>query len=405
MEIFWIFAGITIFGLVGYGLQILAVRSHILKHPLHCGEGSSLPRSFLPISILKPLKGLDDNLFDNLESFCLQDYPEYEIIFSLQDYNDPAYKVVRKIKDKYPDGDISIIVERCDIGLNPKVNNLIHAYKASKYAHILISDSNVVVDKAYLREISKHMEDPDVGLVSSLIKGTGGHTVGSVFENLHLNSFVVGSVCFLDKFLKMPCVVGKSMLMGKRDLEAIGGLRAVKDILAEDYIIGERMHRSGKKVVLSDYMISNVNEYWGIKKFLNRHTRWGKLRWKIGGIKYLSELIGNPVFMACLPVLLWEPSKTTISFALLVSLVKTSGDFYLGRKTGAELNNPFLYMLSPVKDLLIGIIWFIPLLNNTIVWRGSRYIIGRNSMLSPCAETGFWSLRYRIADAIKGRFA
>lgn len=203
MEIFWIFASITILGLVGYGFQIFAVRSYISVSPLNSGEGDALPRFFPPVSILKPLKGLDDNLFDNLESFCKQDYPEYEIIFSLQDANDPAYKVARKIKEKYPLKDISLIVERCAEGLNPKVNNLIPAYKMAKYEHILISDSNILVERNYLREIAGHMEDPAVGLVSNLIKGVGGLSVGSVFENLHINSFVMGSVCFLAKILRM----------------------------------------------------------------------------------------------------------------------------------------------------------------------------------------------------------
>jgi ceramide glucosyltransferase len=404
MEIFWIFAGITILGLVGYGFQVFAVRSYIAASPLNSGEGNSLPRNFPPISILKPLKGLDDNLFDNLESFCRQDYPEYEVIFSLQDYNDAAYKVARKVKEKYPDRDISIVVERCDEGLNPKVNNLIPACRTAKYQHILISDSNVMVGSAYLREITKPLTDREVGLVSNLIKGVGGRSVGSVLENLHMNSFVLGSVCFLDKFLGMPCVVGKSMLMKKRDLEAIGGLRAFKDVLAEDYMIGKMMNDAGKKVVLSRYMIKNVNHYWGIRKFINRHSRWGKLRWKIGGLKYLSELVGNAVFMSMLPIMLWEPSRITVPFALLVSLLKASGDFYIGRRTASDAN-PFLYFLSPVKDVLIGLMWFVPILSNTVVWRGNRYIIGKDSLLSPYPETGIWSWRYRFVDAIRERLA
>jgi ceramide glucosyltransferase len=374
----------------------------------HCNEQSTInyeqSAQLSPISILKPLKGLDDNLFDNLASFCTQDYPEYEIIFSLQDHNDSAYKVARKIKDKYPEKNISIIVERCDIGLNPKVNNLIPAYKASRYDYVLISDSNILVDKNYLKEIVKHMKDPDVGLVSNVIKGTGGSTIGSIFENLHLNSFVIGSVCFLDKFLKMPCVVGKSMLMRKSDLEAMGGFKAVKDVLAEDYVIGEKIHKMGKKVVLSNYAINNVNEYWGIRRFLNRHTRWGKLRWKLGGIKYISELIGNPVFMSIIAMLSWEISKTTVSFALLVALIKTLGDLHIGKITDSD-SNPLIYLLSPVKDIIIGLIWFVPILSNTVVWRGNRYIIGKDSMLSPYPETGIWSWRYKLIDAIKARIA
>ncbi len=404
MTIFWIFACITILGLVGYGFQIFAVRSHTSR-PLHySGEGEALPLHFPPISVLKPLKGLDDNLFDNLESFCTQDYPQYEIIFSLQDYNDPAYMVARKVKEKYPDRDISILVERCDEGLNPKVNNLIPAYRIAKYQHILISDSNVMVDQGYLKAITKPMNEPGVGLVSNLIKGVGARSLGSIFENLHMNSFVLGSVCFLDKCLKMPCVVGKSMLMKKSDLDAIGGLRAFRDVLAEDYMIGRRMSESGKRVALSRYMIRNVNHYWGIRKFINRHTRWGKLRWKIGGLKYFSELVGNSVFMAALPTVLWQPSKISISFALLVCLLKTGGDYYIGRRTDSELN-PFLYFLAPVKDILIGLLWLVPIISNTVVWRGNRYVIEKGSVLSSFPETGIWSWRYRFVDAIRERLA
>ncbi|MGO9014816.1 MAG: ceramide glucosyltransferase [Dissulfurispiraceae bacterium] len=408
MGIFWLFASLTFLGLIAYGFQILAVRSY-LSTPCDCGEGHALPRLFPPVSILKPLKGLDDNLHDNLLSFCNQDYPEYEIIFSLQSHNDPAYKVARKIREKCPDRNITIIVEDSNSGLNPKVNNLLPAYKVSRYDYILISDSNVMVDEKYLRAITSHIENPakgrEIGLVSNIIKGVGGRSLGAVFENLHLNSFVMGSVCFLDKFLRMPCVVGKSMLMSKKDLEAIGGLKAVKDILAEDYVIGERMRKSGKKVVLSGYMVQNVNQYWGLRRFLNRHTRWGKLRWKLGGGKYVFELLGNPVFMSALPIVFWQCTKLTVTFAILTSLLKVAGDFYLGRKTGSELDNPFLYLLAPFKDLLIGLIWSVPIVSNTVVWRGNRYSIGKNSILSPCPETGFWSLRYRIIDAIKERFA
>ena len=404
MEIFMIFAGLAVLGLIAYGFQIWAIRLKLKTGNGEFNAASKKGDCFPPISVLKPLKGLDDNLFDNLESICMQDYPEYEIIFSLQDHNDPAYKIARKIKDKYPAKDISIIVERCDAGLNPKVNNLIPAYRIAKFEHILISDSNVMANRNYLQEISRHTEDPEVGLVSNMIKGTGGYSFGSVFENLHLNSFIMGSVCFLDKFLKMPCVVGKSMLMKKKDLEAIGGFRAVKDVLAEDYLIGKMMHTMGKKVVLSHHMIKNVNEYWGMRKFVNRHTRWGKLRWKIGGIKYFSELFSNAVFMSFLPVLLWEPSRITLTFAVCVSSVKILGDIYISRKIRTRMNW-LLYVLSPVKDLVIGLIWFVPILSTTVAWRGTRYKIGKDSMLSPCPETGIWSWRYRLTDTIKARLA
>jgi ceramide glucosyltransferase len=269
-----------------------------------------------------------------------------------------------------------------------------------------------MVGKNYLREIMRHTQDPAVGLVSNVIRGAGGRSIGAILENLHLNSFILGSVSFLDQFLGMPCVIGKSMLMKKNDLEAMGGLEAFKDILAEDFIIGREMHRAGKKVVLSNYLISNVNEYWGIKRFLNRHTRWGKLRWKIGGFRYFSELLANPVFVAALPVIASGPSRVTLSFAALVGLIKVLGDSIIGRTINTvtkenemDERSPLIYFLAPIKDVIIGIVWFVPLVSSTVVWRGNRYLIGKDSRLSPCPETGFWSWGYRITDVVRQRFA
>jgi ceramide glucosyltransferase len=415
MTIFTICAVISIVGIILYLFQVGATYSLINKKP-HCDGTNDATgcrtNAFPPVSILKPLKGLDDNLFDNLSSFCTQDYPEYEILFSLQDHNDPAYKVAKKVRDKYPDCNISIVVEKCNVGLNPKVNNLIPAYRVSHHPHILISDSNVMVDKSYLQKIMQHTKDPSVGLVSNMIHGVGGRSIGAILENLHLNSFIIGSVSFLDKFFGMPCVIGKSMLMKKKDLEQLGGLTAFKNILAEDFIIGREMHRIGKKVVLSNHLISNVNEYWDVKRFLNRHTRWGKLRWKIGGYKYFSELLGNPVFVAALPVLFLGPSSKTLSFAGLISLIKVLGDALIGKAiescaTSNDLHkqSAVSYFVGPIKDLIIGIVWFVPILSSTVVWRGNRYLIGKDSRLSPCPETGIWSWGYRLTDVIRARFA
>ncbi len=412
MTFFTVCAGISIVGIILYLLQVGATYSLIRKKK---GDGRTAIEEMNyspPVSILKPLKGLDDNLFDNLASFCTQNYPSYEVLFCLQDFNDPAYKVAKKVKDKFPGRNISLVVEKCTIGLNPKVNNLIPAYRKASHPYVLISDSNVMVDEHYLREIMRHIADPSVGLVSNLIRGIGGRSLGAIFENLHLNSFIISSVSFLDRFFGMPCVIGKSMLMKKADLEALGGLTAFKNILAEDFIIGREMQRSGKKVVLSNYVVSNVNEYWGIKRFLNRHTRWGKLRWKIGGVKYLSELLANPVFVAALPVLFRGPSRETLSFAALTGLVKVLGDFLIGRAiessavvTYNHKQSSLIYLLSPIKDILIGILWFVPLLSSTVVWRGNRYLIGQDSRLSPCPETGVWSWGYRITDSIRARVA
>ncbi|MDA8089373.1 MAG: ceramide glucosyltransferase [Nitrospiraceae bacterium] len=400
--VLWVFTCLTAFGLVCYALQFWSIRASVREKT---SSGNSGFKHLPPISILKPLKGLDDNLFDNLESFCHLDYPRYELIFALQDKNDQAYKVALKIKNKYPDKDIKIVVRRRNEGLNPKVNNLISAYEASSHEYVLISDSNVLAGRDYLREtVAPMKKDPAVGLVSNMIEGIGGRNAGSLLENLHLNSFVLGSVCFLDRFLKMPCVVGKSMLMRKKDLEAIGGLRGVKDVLAEDYLLGKKMQESGRKVVLSACRIQNVNHYWSLERFINRHTRWGKLRWKIGGAKYLSELAANAVFISAIPLFLPGPVKGAVMLALFTSIIKMAGDLYIGGKIRSGLH-PLTYLLVPAKDFLIGLIWFVPIFSNTVTWRGNKYLIGKNSILQPCPVTGARQWSYRIVNTIRERFA
>ncbi len=402
MVLFWIFGAVILWGLTVYILQIVAVRSTL--SPARNREGDvNLSQSYPPISVIKPLKGLEDNLFGNLESFCVQDYPKYEVIFSLQDENDPAFKVARKVKEKFPAKSLSILIERCNRGFNPKVNNMVSAYQQSRYPTILISDSNVMVDPYYLRTIVRHINSPQVGLVCNLIKGVGGKTIGSIFENLHLNSFILGNICFLDKYLKIPCVVGKSMLMRKSDLEAVGGLAAVKDVLAEDHFIGEKIRGQNQRVVISNHLINNVNEYWNLRKFINRHVRWGKMRWKIGGMKYLLELTVNPVFIAWLSFLLLGPTAKTLALLAIVSLIKITGDFYLGRSLSTPMH-PLVYLLSPIKDLLIGLLWFVPLTDDTVVWRGNRYRMGKDTRLSLCPENGkAW--KCRIMEGIKAKWA
>jgi len=258
-----------------------------------------------------------------------------------------------------------------------------------------VSDSDIFADKDYLKEIIKYMEDPQVGLVSNIYWGVGGRGVGCIFDNIYLNSFNIGGVCFLDRFFSEPWTFGGSMLVRKSDLESVGGLRAVKDFLAEDLILRNKMKKMSKKIILSSYLINKVNEDRGFREYLNRLIRWGQLRWRIGGVRYFSELFTNSVFMAYLPILLWAPSALTISFAIAVSTLKVIGNIYLdslirGERADRTLSrklrivqfSPLWYLLSPLNDIIMGIIWFVPLFYNTVMWRGNSFRISEDSALS-----------------------
>jgi ceramide glucosyltransferase len=403
MTLFLIFAGLVTIGIVDIVLQNLAIRSAIPKDGVlpesdflsgekdgTSGKGTLTPplssKGFCPpISILKPLKGLDDDLRDNLTTFCNQAYPDYEIIFALEEKDDPALKLAKEIKKQYPHKKISIVVKQRDYALNPKVDNLIAAYEASQFPYFLISDSDVRVDKDYLREIIKPMKDPDLGLVNNLIRGIGSRTFGSLLENLHLNSFVIGHVALLNGFFKMPTVVGKSLLLRKKAFEEIGGFGAVRNVLAEDYVIGDLMHKKGTGVVTAGHVVNAVNHYRTFKQFIKRHVRWGKLRRKISGVGYISEILSNAVFISCLALVVLGPTTRTISLAAAVWIAKILGDYLLGKRIKSA-HRFFHYLLSPIKDIIVGFIWFVPFFSRTVMWRRHRYKITKGSLLVPILD-------------------
>ncbi len=335
-----------------------------------------------PISILKPLKGVDDRLLDNLASFCRLDYPEYEIIFCLQSPSDPAMRVVNRIRELFPEKEISVVIGDFREGLNPKVNNLIPGYEEARYPFVLISDSNVSVGPGYLREAIAHFRDPAVGLVNHLVRGVGGRSSGSRLDNGHLNTFILGSICLLDRMFGMPCVVGKSMLMRKRDLDALGGLHAVKDFLAEDYTLGAMYKRVGRKVVISGQTVDAVNVYRGVRHFLSRHARWNRMRLSISGPAYLLEILTNPFFVLLPLVAGSGGSRESLVVAGFVTLCKPGLDAAMHAVVGAPVRIREI-ALGPVRDLMAAAVWFSAFFSRKVEWRGRILRISRGSRLVP----------------------
>lgn len=182
------------------------------------GRGRGLPEHTPPVTIFKPLKGLDEELEANLRSFFHLDYPVYQLLFGVADAGDPAIAVVQKLMGEHPDRDARLVVGAPAFGLNPKVENLASMDRFRKYDVILISDSNVRVRPSYLRETAKYLAEPGVGLVTNLFAGVGETHSGAIMENLQLNGFIAGGMA-LASVLRVTCVVGKSMLMPVKALE------------------------------------------------------------------------------------------------------------------------------------------------------------------------------------------
>jgi len=340
---------------------------------------TGLPVHMPPVTIFKPLKGVDEGLEENLRSFFHLDYPTYQLLFGVVDPNDPSISVVRKLLLEYPDQDARLVVGAPAFGLNPKVENLAALAPYRKHEVILISDSNVLVRPSYLRETACYLADPKVGLVTNVFTGMGESYLGATLENLQLNGFIAGNIATAS-CLGITCVVGKSMMMPAKVLAEIGGLSSVRNLLAEDQAIGMKVRKAGYAIRLSHHVIENVNRDRDLYWFLNRHSRWFKIRRRLALPFFLAEPVTNLTIVG----LVWALSDETgiawggLAILLGLAMVRDAVQTRWLRGSFPKLRH---WPLSLIKDLFLLPVWFDALVNHTVLWRGNRLVIGRLTRL------------------------
>src|ERR1035437_1925957 len=263
--------------LVFYFLSALGLASFLNDRRKKLNE-PPLPESNLPpVSILKPLKGVDPEIWESFCSHCEQDYPEFQLIFGVSEPADPAIEVVRKLQAKYPNLPIELIV--CDrvLGANIKVSNLVQMLPAARHELLLINDSDIRVPSDYLRKAIAPLRDASLGMVTCLYRGAAAPTLGSRLEALGIGTdFVPGvlSARFLERGLHFG--LGSTLAFRRRDLEAIGGFEPLLDYLADDYELGRRIAATGKKVELSAATVTTLLPAYTLRQFFQHQLRWSR---------------------------------------------------------------------------------------------------------------------------------
>lgn len=247
------------------------------KYKLHkkiCQQPHEVP---LPsVSILKPLMGVDPNLQQNLESFFTMNYPIYELLFCIEDKNDPAVEVVLNLKEKYPFIDAQLFLGGSDVGVNPKINNMNPGYEVAKNEYIMISDSGIRMKEDTLLDMVYHMT-ANVALVHQMPFTSDREGFAATFEKIYFGT-VQSRIYLCADLLGVNCHTGMSCLMRKNVIDELGGLRAFGCYLAEDFFIAKAITDHGYKMVISSQPALQNSGLCDIGNFQARLTRWAKLR-------------------------------------------------------------------------------------------------------------------------------
>ena len=319
-----------------------------------------------PVTILKPLCGADPALEENLESFFLQKYPAYEIVFGVERADDPARAVAERLIARHPEVRARVVVHCTREGHNPKVRNLRGMIGHAAHDLVVVSDSNVRAPNDYLESMVRGLEGRDVGLVTSLFVGAGGGSFGADLERVQLSGFCAAGAA-LPTLLGYAAVIGKSMLFSKSELDRLGGLERVADVLAEDFVIGKMFEKAGKRTAIASVVIENVVGPLDVRTFAARQLRWSMLRCKLRPLAFALEPLTSP--LATLPLAWLVIGPWSIAWAISLLAVRDVGGWIALSGTRGVVTALSLSLFREVAALAV---WAVTPFKRHVSWRGTR---------------------------------
>jgi ceramide glucosyltransferase len=338
------------------------------------GKPAPLPDFTPPVSILKPVKGVDGDSFENFSSFCRQDYPQFQIVFAAASPEDPVIPVIERVMAAFPEVDIALVVDGAIHGANYKVCNLMHAHAKAKHPLLIVCDSDIKVAESYLRQVCAPFADPEVGLVTSLYRTSGVQGVGCAIEALGFSCEMVPNVMAALKLEGLSFALGASMALRQSALEKIGGFEALVDYLADDYQLGNMIHRAGYRLELSPFFVeSTMRGSESVSEVLVRQLRWGRTMRVSRPGGYLASGITLPFPGALLALLVSGFSWAGAAAAALLYLVRAAVSLTYSRGYVKDRLLPRWLWLLPVRDALSFGVWALSLTGNRVLWRGHLF--------------------------------
>ncbi len=386
-DLSWVIAAL---GLAALAIQLVLISCTLYLFSLRgrCAalDASGVSGFELPsVALLKPLKGLEENLEANLRSFFEQDYRgRFELVFTSTDPYDPAVFVARRVAREYARVRVKFVRASESLTTNPKVAGLSAALAATSADYVLQSDANVWASPSFVRSSVSDALRLNAALVSAPILATGERSFGAALENTQLCSGILPAVSGAFLILDHPCVVGKAVLIDRVILNQLGGFAAVRRYLCEDHMLGLRFRRAGYRVAIGLQPVFNVNIRLSVGAFFARHARWLKMRAVIHRPAFWVEILTNPVTTLGLAFALAHWSSGAVLWALGFWALRLGLDWSL---TGVLRRERLPYWSLPallLKDVLLFFAWWGALFSRRVVWRGNEVRFGRHSRIQSC---------------------
>ena len=333
------------------------------------------------ISLLKPLKGTDPEMYESFRSHCLQDYPEYEIVFGVSDPADPAIGSVEQLRREFPERSIQLLTCPNILGPNVKVSNLEQMVDKARYEYLIVNDSDIRVEPDYLRRVIAPLADQKTGMVTCLYRGVTARTLGSRLEALGISTdFCAGVIAaqLLEGGLSFG--LGSTLAFRREDLNKLGGFKSMVDFLGDDYEIGKRISDLGLKVVLSDVVVETHLPAYDFRGFLAHQLRWarGVRDARLGGYIGLASTFGLTwgllnLLLAGASLWAWIVLGAVLLLRVMVALV-------VGRSVLKDRALSGQLWLLPLRDLIAVAVWLISFWGHTVIWRGDRFELRRGKL-------------------------
>jgi ceramide glucosyltransferase len=335
-----------------------------------------------PVSILKPVRGLDPDAYENFSSFCHQDYPEYEILFCVADATDPVLPVIEKLIQNYPEHQIRVLYGTGRVAANDKVAKLARLADEAQYETLVINDSDVRARPGYLRIIVAPLADPKVGAVTCFYAPTEEKTLVQHLQSVGMLSDFYPGILVAWQLEGVRFALGPTIATTRTRLAGFGGYQAIENKPADDLLVGRLIAEQGYEVRLLNYSILTVADFQSLRDLLLKRLRWMVVMRHMRpaghiGLIFTLGLAWSLAAVAANPSLGVAASYLGGYFVLRCAMTWLIGSWGLNHPVGWRK-----YLLIPLWDATATLVWLVSFTRNTIMWRGHEYAI-RDGQLVP----------------------